>query len=237
MPDKVVRFEEYSEYHLYDPSTTRTPSPSFSESTLSTSPGLMTPPNPRHPPLHAAYKSNTLPLPSLDDSDSALVALHELLEYSWPPHFEWAVSTNPDVVFTESQSLTSRTLMEAATTPPLPEIVLLSRRLPWRIGIQASDTYVTIDDVISGLHRILQRTVSDTELAKESEEQRKSLREAFEQRCRKLEQIDLNRAHNERSNGMRRLDFLMGNHRFLGLSKCADGEPNTFKFSVTSERT
>lgn len=131
--------------------------------------------------------------------------------------------------------MTPEVLSEPATNPPLANIVLVSRYLPWEIPIQASDQYVTVSDALGGLYRALRQDVTETEILLEKDDVRKQILKAFEQRCRRLERIDASRANTERKFGLRRVDFLAGNNRFRGFSRVELRErPNVFKFSVTS---
>jgi hypothetical protein len=90
----------------------------------------------------------------------------------------------------------------------------VSPHLPWRITVTASHgrKYVTVSDVLVTLHRRL--AVSVTEYGTDV-----VVRAAYE---RRVEVTGKRSREAERRKGVKRIDFLMGQDRFLGLSMTGD---------------
>ncbi|KAI0027236.1 hypothetical protein K488DRAFT_62149, partial [Vararia minispora EC-137] len=109
-------------------------------------------------------------------------------------------------------------LSSFATEPPVPLMRLYHPRLPWYIDVVASyPVGATLQDVFSALWRFLHARIqrSDFYNSAVTEEERAKIAGAFHARCGE------DRAGV--AQGVRRVDFLMRECMFLGLSKGRDG--------------
>ncbi|KAF8645130.1 hypothetical protein AX16_007958 [Volvariella volvacea WC 439] len=206
---KVVRFVNEDEYEYYSP-VPSPPSPASSTSTLS-SVDIITPP------------THSLPLPPDPRLLQMPVSIHLLLGLSSSPPLQLNVSIDPAL---SSPAISPTVLNQPATEPPLPSLFLRCRHLPWIITIQASPKrapFVTILDVITGIYQALQQPASKEEYLREDQNRQLAIARAFEART----------AHNpqEYRRGLKRIDFLDGRHRFIGISKTDEG-PQVWKLSV-----
>lgn len=118
------------------------------------------------------------------------------------------------------RSLT-RTLDEAATSPPVSHLTIYCPHLPWTIRVEASSRHVTVNDVLVAIYHSLRRQLSPTEYALlQNGKDRDRAAQAYRDRYKRLRD---GRAYDaEQSGGMRRVDFLMEKTRFGGLSRGVD---------------
>ncbi|KAF8811420.1 hypothetical protein BYT27DRAFT_7208559 [Phlegmacium glaucopus] len=135
------------------------------------------------------------------------------------PQITYDLMEHPSTIMTRNNySLSPRTFREPATTPPLPFLTITSIHLPWTIKVYASNgSYVTLEDVFDCMYRSLRTNITSGEfkMFPRPEDQRRATR-AYEQRYRRLRN---NRAYDEeKRGGMKRVDFLMGRTKFLGIS-------------------
>ncbi|KAF8949842.1 hypothetical protein BDZ97DRAFT_1614825, partial [Flammula alnicola] len=89
--------------------------------------------------------------------------------------------------------------------------------LPWAIKIYAScSTYITLEGVFQAIYRSLRTNVTRLEIDSISENEQRQATSVYEHRYRRR---GCRRAYDEeRHGGMKRVDFLMGRSRFLGIS-------------------
>ena len=162
----------------------------------------------------------TLPYPphktATSVKHSGPVRAHPLLDTS---AVTYDLMDHPSTITTHNNySLSTRTLHEQATTPPLSFLTISSIHLPWTIKVYASNgSYVTIEDVFDSIYRTLRTNITSAEfnMFSTQNDQRRATR-AYEQRYRRLRN---NKAYeNEKRGGMKRVDFLMGHTKFLGIS-------------------
>ena len=208
---KKVRFAYknlfYSPRHPVSP-----PSPVPAE------PALITPPStgyglPGPSPYVVSYgpQNSAMSVPY-----AGLVYAHPLLDLS---SIVYDLMEHPSTILTHNNySLSVRTLREPATTPPLRSLTITSIHLPWIIKVYAlNGSYVTLEDVFDSIYRNLRTNITSAEfnLFPKHEDQRRATR-AYEKRYRRLRNT---RAYEEeKRGGMKRVDFLMGHTKFLGLS-------------------
>jgi hypothetical protein len=234
---KSVRFADETDTYSY-PST---PSPTYSTSTLPSSTGPITPPPPRpysYVPLPAVGKAvpvdRAIPV---DMAKTVAVRIHDVLALSRKPKITFDVSFDPSTTLLSSLALTPRVLAEAATTPPLASLTILSTFLPWNLNIrpasQKPGAFVTVADVLRGLYRSLRLPVTPAEFDHiPTVADRQLVSDAYEHRCERMNRKDPVGASEERSKGVKRVDFLMRNHRFLGLSATVKA-PDVWRLSVS----
>jgi hypothetical protein len=117
---------------------------------------------------------------------------------------------------------------EPATNPPTPYLQLKCSNLPWTLDIVAKSTYfVTIFDVLAQLYTLLRCTVSEKEFNIESLESQREITAAFFKRVNR----DPWTSVVEEKKGLKRIDFLKGHNRFMGLSSTKLG-PDMWALNV-----
>ncbi|KAL0066312.1 hypothetical protein AAF712_006743 [Marasmius tenuissimus] len=205
---------------------TLTPSPTHSNSTLPGSPGPTSPPNP-FSPLAGSPLQTDLSLLPMDE-------IHSVLRLRSRPRFSFDVSKDPAKTPSLSEELTQELRAEPATVPPLPYVTLVSRCLPWAIEVQSSsnaqDAFVSVADVIGGLHCALRIRVTKAEF--DLQQHQDEITAAFEERCHRVAKEEGEAAAElERTKGLMRIDFLRGRSKFMGLSVARQGY-NMLKFST-----
>jgi len=141
---------------------------------------------------------------------------HRLLDTS---AVTYDLMEHPSVIMTRNNySLSTPTLREQATTPPLPFLTITSIHLPWVIKVYASNgVYVTLEDIFDSIYRTLRTNITNAEFNMFStQDDRRRATRAYEKRYRRLGNT---RAYEEeKRGGMKRVDFLMGHTTFLGIS-------------------
>ncbi|KAI0365754.1 hypothetical protein BV20DRAFT_709420 [Pilatotrama ljubarskyi] len=216
---------------------TSTPSSTFSDATLASSPGPATPPALKQSPLPAKHRSAfspayypTSPLPA------APVQIHPILAcatgYATP--LTWDVSQFVESVLVRASNGTVRPLSdqvvkEPATTPKVASITIISEQLPWAITVHPkSDAhwaapYVTVGDVLYTLYRTLRLGVTTAEQLLCDSAHYQRVHDAYVARCERIAHPG-DRAE-EKSKGVKRVDFLLQARMFKGLSLVPEGIP------------
>jgi hypothetical protein len=125
-------------------------------------------------------------------------------------------------------SLSKAALLEPATNPPTPYLQIKCANLPWTLEIVCKTShYVTIFDVLAQLYNFLRLTVSAKEFKCETFESQRDISAAFRQRVSR----DPWTAAVEEQKGLKRIDFLKGRNRFMGLSSTKLG-PDMWALNV-----
>jgi hypothetical protein len=194
-----------------------TPSPTFSDSSLPSTGGPRTPPSPRTP---------LLPLPS------GRVEIHRSLGFHpQSPKLLFDLSVSWEAVTTNSSPpvcLSKAALLEPATNPPIPYLQISCANLPWTLDVVCKTTnFVTILDVLAQLYTLLRLRVSEKEFKMESFESQRDISAAFHQRVKRGRWT----AAVEEQKGLKRIDFLKGRNRFMGLSSTKLG-PDMWALNV-----
>ncbi|KAK0436501.1 uncharacterized protein EV420DRAFT_238236 [Desarmillaria tabescens] len=190
-------------------------SPTFSSfaSPLSSSPALPSPlpsTSSFHPPPTPDGLQNPISLPPVEEvTTPTTVGLHE---YLCPLHLNIDLSKDISPYIPEIPD-------EPATSPPLPgDMVLVSKYLPWRIHIAPS----SVQDVVVALYTALRTRVTEEELKTTGGT---GVTRAFANRVEGM-------GEEERQKGVRRVDFLLGYTRFIGVE--ATDEPGVWKICLAS---
>jgi len=165
-------------------------------------------------PYPLSYPPQNQPVMSVQYADP--VHAHPLVDRSV---VTYDLMEHPSTITTHNNySLSTRTLREHATTPPLPFLTITSIHLPWTIKVYASNgVYVTLEDIFDSIYRTLRTNITSAEfnMFSTQDDQRRATR-AYEKRYRRLRNT---RAYEEeKRGGMKRVDFLMGHTKFLGIS-------------------
>ena len=140
---------------------------------------------------------------------------HPLLESAM---VNWDLIENPTSTITvNNYLLSSRLLVEHATTPPLPALSI-SMHLPWIINVYASNgPYVTLEDLFDSVYHSLRTNITSDEFnLLLNEDDQKTATCAYKQRCMRFRKISA--CDEEKRGGMKRVDFLMGRTMFHSIS-------------------
>lgn len=227
---KHVHFDDRTNtQHLYTPCSPMpaTPSPTYSTSSLDSSSGPITPPS---------SNAFNAPLPPTF-GNHAPVQINPLLGFhAYSPKLSYDVSFPPD---TSSATATGAHLSQHetndhATYPPLPKLEVCHELLPWTITIRAShpERGVSCADVLETLYRTLRRPVTPAEFdSLPSPDMKKRVTSAWMSRCGRIR--DPAQHENEKQKGVKRVDFLLGRHRMLGLSSTKRG-PHVWVLNTSS---
>ena len=118
-------------------------------------------------------------------------------------------------------------LDEPVTYPHMNSIVLFSDLLPWSTRVEAPtpDDVVTIFDVLQSLHTVLRIPVSKSEWNSLSAHAQDSISAAFYRRLGGIRDHSLR--EKQLKKGVRRLDFLLGDTKLLGIS-AVPNKPGVF---------
>jgi hypothetical protein len=155
---------------------------------------------------------------------------HRLITVSGSPLLTYDISLHPSSVSTHYPGLSSAGLHEPAVTPPRASLALVTPHLPWSIPVAASNgRYVTVSDVLTALYRALRVNVTPAEFnALGSHKLMRRAAAAYTQRYTRL------KGHHgyteEKKNGVKRVDFLMGCTTFRGLS--ATEAPDVWRLHI-----
>ena len=165
-------------------------------------------------PYVVSYASSNPPMSSVPYASH--IYAHPILDSS---SITYDLIEHPSTILTHNgYSLSVRTFREPATTPPLPYLTVTCIHLPWTIKVYASNAvYVSLEDVFDSIYRNLRTNITGAEfnLFSKQDDQRRATR-AYEKRYRRHRNT---RAYEEeKRGGMKRVDFLMGHTKFLGLS-------------------
>jgi len=166
-----------------------------------------------------------------------LLSAHPLLtHHPRDPPLIWNVTRQPSsssVRFAAGTESDQASLMSAATVPPVAHITIQCIPAPfscWQpLQLDAVDSplhsFITIYDVLSGIHRYLQRRVSAAEFAEFTVPgSQAALSRAFYRRCPSLPStVGGDGYTDEQRDGLKRVDCLLGRTVFLGLARAEDG--------------
>ena len=152
------------------------------------------------------------------------------LALSHRPSIDYNISLSPSHAI--PHGYTRAIFAEPATVPPVRFLTIVSPHLPWAIPVPgiAPNAFVTISDVLSGLYHSLRNGVSEREFHMLPPKARSRVRTSYENRYRRIR--DRRSYEAEKSNGLKKIDFLMGHNAFLGLTPSNDG-PTTFVLNVS----
>ncbi|KAG7094569.1 hypothetical protein E1B28_005397 [Marasmius oreades] len=190
--------------------------PSYASSSLPSSNGPVTPPSYQVPlPGHSHYSYPPKSKPVKQPPHA-----HSLLAHcgSHQPQLNFDVTLPISSMTARYRPLPTPLLSEPAITPVVPSLVLTTHLLPWSITIYASNGYyVTVRDVLEGIYRALRKNVTHKEYNSiPSHPDRARVNEAYERRYSRVR--DYYASREEKQGGVKRVDFLRGRTRFMGIS-------------------
>jgi len=185
---------------------------------------------PLTPPSHTFGLPGPTPYafpPSSPKLRATPTRLHSLVEYSTSPIIYYDFVDPPSAMSSRRDRISSRTLTEPATSPPMESMTLISPHLPWRVPVIARNgSSVSIMDIIDAIYHSLRTQIGEPEyklLPTSRDQERASA--AYRQRYKRYRD---RRTHDEeKRQGLRRIDFLMGHSKFRGLSR-TDSGPSTW---------
>ncbi|KAJ8516660.1 hypothetical protein ONZ45_g6056 [Pleurotus djamor] len=197
-----------------------------------------------HHPDHDLKRTHLRRL-SLDSQldERRAIFLHFLLAVATEPYIKFDVSQPPETLVCR---FPSSILAEPATSPPLSILAIdASPSCPWPITVTPSSTspstviphgvgaVVTVWDVLSAIHHALRTPVTMEEYrALPSLDVIKKVNAAYTKRCQRVNDSAEARME-EGMKGVRRVDFLGGMNRFMGLT--VDPKyPNVWKMVVST---
>jgi hypothetical protein len=215
---------------IYSP-TPPTPSPTLSVSSL---PSVSAPPT---PPLQLPTLIHPRPLTEAElspapETSSGEMHIHFLLAFSpfEDPVLQYDLSLPPSSLANE---ISPEEFAEFATHPPLPTFHVTCSLLQWPITVSPSSgsrDFVTVLDVFESIYRNLRMPIHPAEYKNlPSPDATLDVNAAYYQRCGRIE--DLDHRQLEESKGLKRVDFLTGRNRFLGLSGTLKG-PDIWELNV-----
>lgn len=188
------------------------------------------------PPTSSGYCTPTSPEPidfPLQQLPQQPTRIHRTLYHASSLQFDAGMTLQPRLVTLGALSGRSSplfeydtaTLAEAATSPPLPSILLICDNLPWKIRVLSSlpNLFVTNYDVLQAIHTSLRTPVIPAEwpLCKTPQD-REVILQTFERRIRRLSSESV-RAE-ERARSVRRIDCLMGVTKLVRIIPSEDPE-------------
>ncbi|KAJ8487867.1 hypothetical protein ONZ45_g14175 [Pleurotus djamor] len=195
----------------------------------------------QRPPIHEIVipiphtRSHTsFPIPFRDIYTIPLQLHSALLN---PSPFKYNCAQHPTTLTITTPDLSPRFPSEPATNLPISSLTIQSPHLPWRITVKASrHGMVTISDVLHAIYKTLRECIHLADFELLSPNDKKRVRKSYEDRYRGLRSSKLgvlsksgiggaggNRkrseeAAEEKRQGVKKIDFLMGKTRFMGLS-------------------
>ncbi|KAJ7064006.1 hypothetical protein C8F01DRAFT_1367440 [Mycena amicta] len=232
MPGKHVRFSSDNAYYEPTGSLPKHLSSSSSPSSQYVVPNVTAPS--QYPYAHAPRRAHTL-----SSSPRTHAVAHRALAHSGDhsPLLHYDLSLPPSTM-TAHNNLPTSVLHEPATYPPQRTLLLASPHLPYAISVSASSPsgFVTVADVLSGLHVALRARVSKEEF--EALGSHRAMRRVSEAYTARYMRLQGHRGYaDEKSGGVRRIDLLTGHTRFRGLSPPSSsqqipGQPEVWRFHV-----
>ncbi|KAJ6534958.1 hypothetical protein B0H19DRAFT_1184524 [Mycena capillaripes] len=172
-------------------------------------------PWPSPPPLATLPRQEHIPIP-------CRAQIHSLLAFApfMPPNVHYDLS-HP--LHTLNPQLTP-SFLDPATYPPLPALTVLCPHISWPMAVHPSQPtgFVSVLDVFMSVYTSLRLAVGRSEYdTLASGDARRRVDDAYFTRCRLL--ADVGERRIEALKGVKRVDFLAGRTRFLGLSGPVDG--------------
>ncbi|KAF4583620.1 hypothetical protein EYR38_002375 [Pleurotus pulmonarius] len=214
MPTRRVHFAATNTVHQLS-----TPSPAWSSTSLPSTPGIQTPPNlpatlPGPTPYHFVLPTKVArPLPRHPLPHPAL--------HGPPPSVHYDCSYPPQTLAISNRRLSPYFLSEPATNPPVSLMFITSPHLPWTVKVNPSRFgVVTVSDVFQAVYASLRKNIYPSDFESLAHHDKKRVRKAYEERYRRLRSS--READQEKSQGVKRVDFLMGHSRFMGLTVTSD---------------
>ncbi|KAJ7142015.1 hypothetical protein C8R43DRAFT_1131018 [Mycena crocata] len=188
---------------------------------------------PFQPPTHHANPPGTTQYAPCRPYPGASLAngrVHQLLASSDAPMLNYDFSMDPSLISTNYRGAASPHFLEPAVYPLTLTISIVMPHLPWAITVSASNAhYITVSDVLNTLHFSPRVNITPDEFcALGSHKLMRRVTAAYVHRYTRLQS---RRGYaEEKRQGVKRVDFLMGYTKFRGLS--ATMAPDTWRLHV-----
>lgn len=207
MPGHHVRFSDANTFHSPPPPL------SYSLPSATSSSGPFTPPS-----LPNVALPDPTPYAPRRNSTAAKASAHILVEFSNSPLLNYDIKKPPSSISTHFIGVSTAGLRESAVYPPQPVITLLSPHLPWHITVTATNGgYVTVSNVLNSVYRTLRVNVTLAEF--NSLGTQKLMRRVTDAYAQRYTRLKGHRGYTEeKRQGVKRIDFLMGCTKFHGIS-------------------
>lgn len=143
--------------------------------------------------------------------------------YFAPSSISWDLRDRPSTITRHQYHLSSHALGEPATSPPTDFLRIVMPGLPWSIKVYpaAHGAYVTVGDVVDAVYTALRTNVRSSEFAQLSSSRNQSSATAAYQERYRRHRASPQYYDEEKRSGMKRVDFLMGQTRFVELRASA----------------
>ncbi|KIK62801.1 hypothetical protein GYMLUDRAFT_120136, partial [Collybiopsis luxurians FD-317 M1] len=147
--------------------------------------------------------------------------LHILLAYSHHPAINYDIGLPTSTISTSAQrSLPAKVLSEPAVYPPVSHlrIQICHAQYGWPILVRPSlkCPYITVKDIFTSIYHSLHENITSTEYDALSLKDRQKVKMGYKTRYKRLRDWESREA--ERRKGVKRVDFLYGRTRFMGLA-------------------
>jgi hypothetical protein len=159
------------------------------------------------------------------------VQAHNLIALSPIPLLQYDISLHPSTI-SSHRRLSAAAFLEPAVYPPRLSLSLVTPHLPWNIPVPASNRrYVSVGDILSAIYRTLRVNATPAEFnALGTEKLMRRASTACTRRCERL------RGHSgysqEKREGVKRVDFLMGYTTFQGIAPTS-GAPDVWQLTIS----
>ncbi|KAJ7878062.1 hypothetical protein B0H13DRAFT_2052954 [Mycena leptocephala] len=221
MASRRVRVASTDTFYSPPPPPLLDSAPSSSTSSL----GPLTPPPP--------YAAAPLTPKDLYRAPATMkVQAHNLIALSPIPLLQYDVSLHPSTISSHRAGLSAAVYLEPAVYPPRLSLSLVTPHLPWTIPVPASNhRYVSVGDVLAAIYRTLRVNATSAEFnALGTEKFMRRASTAYMRRCERL------RGHSgysqEKREGVKRVDFLMGYTTFQGIAPTG-GAPDVWQLTIS----
>ncbi|KAJ6485386.1 hypothetical protein C8R47DRAFT_1177743 [Mycena vitilis] len=207
-----VRFSSTNRFH--------SPPPPLVNSSFSSEPSSLGPLTP--PPHHNARLPGPTPFaPKYHRSSKGRV--HNLIALSNAPLLDYDVSLPPSSLSSSYAGVSAAGLAESAVYPPQHTLTLITPHLPWAIVVPATNgRFVAVSDVLHSLYSALRVNATAAEF--HALGTHKLMQQAGAAYRARYERLRGHRGYKEeKRQGLKRVDFLMGYTRFQGISPTARG--------------
>ncbi|KAJ7082625.1 hypothetical protein B0H15DRAFT_803086 [Mycena belliarum] len=160
-----------------------------------------------------------MPGRSVRFASAARPCAHPLLALSTTPVLDYDLTLPPTTLSANFPGLSSAGLLEPAVYPPHAALTLATSHLPWAVGVIPADARrgITVADVLAALYAALRANVTSAEFSALGTQ--RHMRRAVAAYRRRCERLRGRRAYEEeKAQGMKRVDFLMGCTKFCGIA-------------------
>ncbi|KAG6811514.1 hypothetical protein H0H92_007068 [Tricholoma furcatifolium] len=146
--------------------------------------------------------------------------LHQLLEVSRDPFLNFDLRQHPSSITSYHRGISMQALSEPATQPPMSSITITISHFPWSTTVYPSrrNTYVTVEDILDQVYHMLRTHIEPHDYySLPNGKDKRRVTAAYEERYRRIP--GSRDYEDEKRGGVRRVDFLAGQTKFLGFEE------------------